>query len=90
MILMMGALFIIMWLLVIRPQKKEQRRKEDMLSRLKKNDEVMTLVGIYGKVVEIDGDNVVLLVDPKKDVKIRMRRAAIEGILTQSQEDEKK
>ncbi|HYG74894.1 MAG TPA: preprotein translocase subunit YajC [Planctomycetota bacterium] len=81
MLIMIVGMAMFMYFLVIRPQKKEQQKKEAMLSKLKAKDEVVTFTGIYGQIVDIKGDDVILLVDPKKDVKMRFRRSAIDGIV---------
>lgn len=79
--MMMIAVVLFMYFMMIRPQRQEQKKKEEMLSRLKEKSKVITFFGMYGTVVEIDGDDVVLLVDPKKDIKIRYRRSVIEAII---------
>ncbi len=89
MLFMLVPMFIFLYLLIIRPQRKEQKRKEELLASLKVKDKVLTIIGMYGTVVDIDGDDVVLLVDAKKDVKIRMRRSAIEGIIQEQGEKPK-
>ena len=50
--------FVVFYFLLIRPQQKKAKDHQQMLTRLKKNDEVMTSGGIYGKVVAL-ADNVV-------------------------------
>jgi preprotein translocase subunit YajC len=50
----MVAIFLIFYLLLIRPQKKEQDRHQAMIAALKKGDEVVTSGGIIGTVVHAD------------------------------------
>jgi len=90
MMIMLVSMGLFMYFLVIRPQRKEQKKKEEMLGRIKPKDKVVTFTGLYGQVVEIEGDDVVLLVDTKKDVKMRFRRSAIDGIVASSEPEEKK
>ena len=52
--------FIIFYFLLIRPQQKKSKEHQQMLSKLKKNDEVMTSGGIYGKMTALT-DNIVTL-----------------------------
>lgn len=73
-------IFIIMYFLVIRPQQKKTRDHQEMLNKLKKNDEVMTAGGIYGKVVAL-ADNVVTL-EVAPNVRIRIHRPQISAVLT--------
>lgn len=56
-------IFVVMYLLLIRPQVKQQKELARLQSNLKKNDEVATLGGIHGTVVNIKNDTVVLRVD---------------------------
>jgi preprotein translocase subunit YajC len=75
-------LMIIFYLFFIRPENKRRKQKEELLGAIKPKDKVVTVGGLHGSVVEVDGDEVVLLVDPKKDVKLRFRRSAIDTIVT--------
>ncbi|HKK52486.1 MAG TPA: preprotein translocase subunit YajC [Myxococcota bacterium] len=54
--LMMGAIFLIFYLLVIRPQQKQQREREAHLRTAATGDTIVTAGGVHGKVVGVDGD----------------------------------
>jgi len=84
MITMFGAMALIMYFLLIRPESKRRKEKEALMGGVKPKDKVITIGGLHGTVVEIDTakDEVVLLVDPKKDVKMRFRRSAIDVIVS--------
>jgi preprotein translocase subunit YajC len=73
-------IFIIMYFMVIRPQQKKAKDHQDMLSKLKRNDEVMTSGGIYGKVIDLKETVVTLEVAP--NVRIRVHRPQISAVLT--------
>ena len=73
-------IFVIMYFLVIRPQQKKAKDHQEMLTKLKKNDEVMTSGGIYGKVVAL-ADNVVTL-EVAPNVRIRVHRPQISAVVT--------
>ena len=77
----------IMWLLLIRPQRKRERQRQEMLERIGKNDKVVTVGGIYGTVRWIKGDEVMLLVDESSNTKLRMSRSAISRILREEKEE---
>lgn len=70
---------ILLWLLLIRPQRQQARRHQEMLTSLKVGDEVVTAGGIYGEVTAIDDDRVQLEVDA--DVKIAIARRAISSVV---------
>ena len=72
--------FAIFYFLLIRPQQKKAKEHQEMLSRLKKNDEVMTSGGIYGKVVTL-ADNVVT-VEVAPNVRVRVHRPNIASVVT--------
>ena len=78
----------IMWLLLIRPQRKRERQRQEMLERVGKNDKVVTVGGIYGTVRWIKGDEVMLLVDESSNTKLRMSRSAISRILSEESKEE--
>jgi preprotein translocase subunit YajC len=71
---------VIFYFLLIRPQQKKARDHQQMLGRLKKNDEVMTSGGIYGKVTAL-ADNVVTL-EVAPNVRIRVNRPQISAVIT--------
>jgi preprotein translocase subunit YajC len=73
-------IFVIMYFMVIRPQQKKAREHQDMLSKLKRNDEVMTSGGIYGKVTDLKETVVTLEVAP--NVRIRVHRPQIATVLS--------
>ena len=56
-------IFGVMYFLMIRPQMKQQKELTEMQSKLKKNDEVVTVAGIHGTVVNLKDSVVTLRVD---------------------------
>jgi len=68
-----------MCFLLIRPQKAKQRAAQEMLNQLAPGDEVITIGGIYGDVVEVHDDKVV--VEIAEDVHIEVARRAISSIV---------
>ena len=75
----LAAMFLIMWLMLIRPQRQQQRRHTAMVEALKPGDEVITNGGIYGDVVAIEDDRVV--VEIAEDVEIEVVKRAIATIV---------
>jgi preprotein translocase subunit YajC len=70
-----------------RSQKKRQKEREDMLSTLKVKDDVITIGGIHGRIVEMDDETVTLRVDPDKDIKLTFVRNAISGRQGEQEEE---
>ncbi len=56
-------IFFVMYFLLIRPQAQQQKQTTQMQAKLKKNDQVVTLGGIHGTVVNVKDDAVTLRVD---------------------------
>lgn len=73
-------IFVIMYFMVIRPQQKKGKEHQEMLKKLKKNDEVMTSGGIYGKVIDLKETVVTLEIAP--NVRIRVHRPQITEVTT--------
>ena len=71
-------ILVIMYFMVFRPQQKKQKQHQEMLNKLKRNDEVMTSGGIYGKVIEIKEQVVTIEVAP--NVRIRVSRPLISAV----------
>lgn len=79
-------IFLIFWVLIIRPQKRQQREREKMISELKKNDQVVTMGGILGTVRRIKDNEVVLVIDEKKDIEMRVLKSAILDLRRKSED----
>ncbi|MBA2564374.1 MAG: preprotein translocase subunit YajC [Gemmatimonadetes bacterium] len=69
------AMLAIMYFLLLRPQQKEARRHQEMLAALKKGDEVVTVGGLYGKILALNEERVSLRVD--EGVRVEVERAKI-------------
>lgn len=60
MILMYAAIFGAMYLFLIRPQKKKQKEEKKMRENLQVGDEIVTIGGIYGRVISLKEDTIVI------------------------------
>ncbi len=78
--------FLLIWLIVVRPQKKRQNRQQQLLEELNVGDEVLTAGGIYGTVSALDENEVTVEIAPNTHV--RVARRAIAGITRDEPEDE--
>ena len=77
MIIWMVVLFGMMYFLMIRPQKKEQKRVAAMLSDMEVGDAVVTTGGFYGVIIDITDEDVIVEFGNNKNCRITMRKAAI-------------
>ena len=73
--IMIIAIFAVMYLFMIRPQRKQQKELEKFRNELKKGDKVVTAGGIYGTVDEIKDKSVLIKVDG--EVKLRVDKNSI-------------
>lgn len=73
---------VVFYMIVLRPQRSEQRNRDEMLKNLKKNDRVLTIGGIIGTVANItpDGKEVTLKIDD--NARMHVVRSAIQTVLT--------
>lgn len=80
--------FAIFWFLVIRPQQKRTKEHRNLVSSLKKGDEVYTDGGIHGTIQRVAENVVTLEIAPK--VSIRIQRARIAEMVKESKTKEPK
>jgi len=76
---LMIGMFAIMYFLIIRPQQKQRRERENLLRAIKKGDRVVTSGGLYGTVVGLSEHTVTLKVADQ--VKLDFERGAIGRIV---------
>jgi preprotein translocase subunit YajC len=71
------VIMVVMYVLMFRGPRKQQQQHKQMVQSLKKNDRVRTIGGIFGTIVDIRGDEVILKVDEQNNTKIRVSTSAI-------------
>ncbi|MFV1980981.1 MAG: preprotein translocase subunit YajC [Rhodothermia bacterium] len=76
--LFMAAIFAVFYFLLIRPQKKKESDRKKMINELKKGDNIVTVGGLYGKVVSVDDASVLAQVD--EGTKVRIDKTAISAL----------
>ena len=89
MLVPMGMIFLIFYFLLIRPQAKRQREQEAMLKAIEKNDSVVTVGGIHGKVVGVTDDVLTLEIASLKGgerVRVKAARSKVESVMKKSEE----
>lgn len=73
-------LFAFMYFFMIRPQKKEQKKKDAMLAEMAIGDTVLTTSGFYGTVIDISEDTVIIEFGNNKNCRIPAQRRAISAV----------
>ncbi|MCL2514067.1 MAG: preprotein translocase subunit YajC [Oscillospiraceae bacterium] len=77
MIVMMGAMFVLLYFVMIRPQKKKQKSEQEMRESIQIGDDITTIGGILGRVVTVKEDS--LIVETGADrTKLKVARWAIQ------------
>ena len=77
MVLIYGVLIFALWFFFMRPQKKEQKRTQEMLSTLENGDIVCTTSGFYGSIIDIQDDMVIVEFGNNRNCRIPMETSAI-------------
>ncbi|HYY64502.1 MAG TPA: preprotein translocase subunit YajC [Gaiellaceae bacterium] len=83
---MIVALFVLLWLLVLRPQRRRQMDQLRMQDTLHVGDEVITAGGIRGYIRQLDEE--VLNVEIAPDVQVRLDRRAVAAVVSQEEDEE--
>lgn len=79
-LIMFGAIFLIFYFMIIRPQQKRAKEREKMLSNMQKGDKVITSGGLHGTIAGIDEKTVLLQVGD--NVKMKFERSAVASVIT--------
>jgi preprotein translocase subunit YajC len=74
------AIGLVFYFIVIAPANKQRRKTQEMLGSLKKGDRVVTSGGIYGTIQGVEAEVVYLKIS--ENVKVKVARSAITGVLT--------
>jgi preprotein translocase subunit YajC len=78
-LIMFGAIFLIFYFMIIRPQQKRSKEREKLLSNLEKGDKVVTNGGIHGVIAGLEDKTALLMIS--ENVKIKIDRSAITTVL---------
>ena len=70
----------VMYYVAIRPQKKEQKKHDELLKQVEIGDSILTTSGFYGTVIDITDDTVIVEFGSNKNCRIPMKKAAISEV----------
>jgi preprotein translocase subunit YajC len=71
--------FVLLYFWMGRSRRKQESKRKEMLSNLKKNDKIVTIGGIIGTVVEAKPDEITIKVDESSNVRMKFARWAVRG-----------
>jgi preprotein translocase subunit YajC len=86
-LILLAAMFALLWLLLIRPQRQRQLKQQNLLESIEPGDEVLTVGGLYGIVREIDEEND-LIVEIAEGIQVRIARRAVGGVVKPEEDEE--
>ena len=87
MILMLLGLLVVMYFVMIRPQKKQEKEQNDMRNNLAVGDEITTIGGIIGKIVSIKEETCVIETSHER-TKIRILKSAVSRVDVKAEDAE--
>lgn len=88
MLIMFGAMFVILYFVMIRPQQKQQKKHQELLGSLKKGDEVVLSSGIIGRIFSVDDRFIFLEISDK--TRLKVLRQAVQSKITNENKLESK
>jgi preprotein translocase subunit YajC len=77
-------IFVIFYLLLILPQQRKQKQHVSMINSLKKGDQVLTTSGMYGSIVDVKEQKIVLKI--ADEVKIEIIKSAVAAVVDRRSE----
>jgi preprotein translocase subunit YajC len=81
------AMFVLLWVLMIRPQRSRQKQQQQLLASIERGDEVLTHGGLFGIVSDFDEDEN-LIVEIAQGVQVRMDRRAVATVVKPEEDEE--
>ena len=86
-LILLLAMLVLLWALLIRPQRSRQRQQQNLLSSVEPGDEILTVGGLYGIVQEIDDEDD-LVVEVADGIHVRIARRAVAGVVKPEEDGE--
>jgi preprotein translocase subunit YajC len=86
-LILIVAMFVLLWVLLIRPQRQRQQQQQRMIEAIDPGDEILMVGGIYGIVEEIDDEDD-LVVEIAEGIRVRVSRRAVASVVKPEEEDE--
>ena len=86
-LILLLAMFVLLWVLLIRPQRQRQQKQQQLLSSVEPGDEVLTVGGLYGIVRDVDEEDD-LIVEIAEGIQVRIARRAVGGVVKPEEDEE--
>ncbi len=79
-VIVWGVFLVFLYFMLMRPQKKEQKRISAMLASMEVGDVVVTTSGFYGVLIDITDEDVIVEFGSNRNCRIPMRKSAIQEV----------
>ena len=86
MLLLIGAPVVILYFFILGPQKKRDEERNVMLGKIRKHDRILTSGGIWGTVVSVKEDELIVRIDEDNNVRVRLVKNAVIKIESSSKD----
>jgi preprotein translocase subunit YajC len=80
------VLFVLFWVLLVRPQRRRGLEQRELLSSLEPGDEIVSTGGLFGVIKSVDGDE--LQVEIAEGLVVRMAKRAVAGLVERDEDPE--
>lgn len=80
---------VLMYMMIFLPKRRQDKERQSMLGNMKRGDEIQTIGGIIGKVVEAREDRVLVKVDESSNTKMWFTRSAIARVVAEDTKEGK-
>jgi preprotein translocase subunit YajC len=85
-LILIVAMFALLWLFLIRPQRARAQAHRDLVTRVDIGDEILTVGGLYGNVIAIDEDDDLML-EIAPGTQVRIARRAVAAVVPPDEEE---
>ena len=79
-------IFVVFYFLLIRPQQKRAKEHKEMLSKIRRNDRIVSNGGLIGKVAKVNDDRDELELDIAENVRVKVRRGMIAEVISKGED----
>lgn len=76
---LLGGLFLFMYFVIIRPQRKRQKEHQELVNRLNKGDEVVLTSGMLGRITDVD--ETYISIEATNNVVLKFQKIAVHAVL---------
>ena len=79
-------IFVVFYFLLIRPQQKRAKEHKEMLSKIRRNDRIVTNGGLMGKVAKVNDDRDEIELDIAENVRVKVRRGMVAEVTSKGED----